>query len=59
MIEPLIRRSVDVELGAEWTLVQLPLGALVDDSALVAAERRALDVAFQEILAKRRCPAIG
>ena len=50
MIEPFEAAGIDVVLGAERPLVQGPLGALVDQRALVARERRAVLFAFQKIL---------
>ncbi len=50
VVQPFVLFLVDVELGAEGPLVQLSLGALVDDGALVAGEGGAVLVAFEEIL---------
>ena len=54
MIDPLVIAGVDVELGAERALVELTLGALIDDRAFGAVERRAVGVALEEILADLR-----
>ena len=54
MVEPLVADRVDVALRAEGHLVELALGALIDDRALVAREGRAVLVAFEEILADLR-----
>ena len=51
MVEPFVARGIDVVLRAERPLVQRPLGALVDDGALVAGKRRAVFFAFEKILA--------
>ncbi|MNT53890.1 hypothetical protein D3C72_1910070 [compost metagenome] len=51
MVDPFVAVAVDVFLGAEGALVDLALGALVDDGTLRARERRGLCVVFQEVLA--------
>ena len=51
MVEPLEAAGIDVVLRAERPLVQGPLGALIDERALVAGERRAVFFAFEKILA--------
>ena len=50
VVDPLILRGVDVELGAERRLVDHCLGALVHQRALVAVERPAVEVALDEVL---------
>jgi hypothetical protein len=66
--DPLVAGRVEVELSAVRNLVQLVLGALVHDAALIAGERPRLGVAFDDVLAqlrpdkleeKRRLPRIG
>src|SRR5271170_2752271 len=54
MAQPLIALGVDVELRAERALVELHLGALINDRPLVAAERQPVLLAFEEILAQFR-----
>src|SRR5579872_80811 len=54
MTQPFVTLSVDVELRAERPLVELQLGALIDDRAFVAAERQSVLFAFEEILAQLR-----
>src|SRR5271170_1784569 len=54
MAQPLIALGVDVELRAEGALVELHLGALIDDRPLVAAERQPVLLALEEILAQFR-----
>ncbi len=51
MLHPLVVGLVDIELGAEGPLVERLLGALIDDSALIAREGSAIIVGFEEILA--------
>ena len=50
MAQPLVALGVDVELRAERPLVELHLGALIDDGALIARERQAVGLALEEIL---------
>ena len=50
MAQPLVALRVDVELRAERPLVELHLGALVDDGALVARKRQTVGLALEEIL---------
>src|SRR4029453_11436399 len=50
VMHPLIALAIDVLLGAEWTLVELHLGALIDHRADVARERHAVLLALEEIL---------
>ena len=54
MVQPLVVRLVDIVLGAERALVERPLGALVDDRALVAREGHAVLVVLEEVLAHLR-----
>jgi hypothetical protein len=54
MGEPFEIFGIDVELGAKWSFVELPLGALIDDRPLAAVEGRAVNFAFQKILADFR-----
>ncbi|MNV49332.1 hypothetical protein D3C71_1412830 [compost metagenome] len=51
MVDPFIAVAVDVFLRAERALVDFALGALVNDGALRARERRRMRIVFQEILA--------
>src|SRR5690606_24004237 len=51
MVDPLVARSVLVELRPEGPLVGFALGALVDERALLARERRMVVVALDEVLA--------
>ena len=50
MGDPFIARIVDPLAGAEGPLVLDPLGALVDERALVAGERLFVLVAFDQVL---------
>ena len=54
MVQPFEAGGVDVVLRTERPFVQGALGALIDDGALVAGERRAVLFAFQKILADLR-----
>ena len=58
MGEPLIARIVDPFAGAEGALVLHPLGALVDQRALVARERLLVLVVLDQILADFRPDAL-
>ncbi|MEY9593000.1 hypothetical protein ABIA06_005291 [Bradyrhizobium yuanmingense] len=49
-MHPLVALAIDVLLGAERTLVELHLGALIDHRAGVARERHAVLLALEEIL---------
>ena len=51
MVDPLVVRFVEVELGAEGTLVQRLLRTLVDDRTLRAREGQFLRIGLDEILA--------
>src|SRR5262249_11791266 len=51
VMQPLRAVRVDIVLGAERSLVEHVLGALIDDRTLVAAERLALFLVLEEILA--------
>ena len=51
VIDPLVARGSLIELRAERPLVGIALGALIDDRALLARERRLLVVALEEVLA--------
>ena len=51
MVDPLKPYCVGIKLGPERTLVEHIFGALIDDRALLARERRGLGVALDEILA--------
>ena len=50
MVHPLVAFLIDVLLGAERSLVEIHLGALIDQGAGVAAERFAVLVALEEVL---------
>ncbi len=50
MVHPLVAFLVDVLLGAERALVELHLGALIDQRAGIAGERHAVLLALEEIL---------
>ena len=50
MMQPLVAAGIDVVLRAERPLVQSPLGALIDQRALVARKRRAVFFALEKIL---------
>ena len=50
MVYPFVAFLVDVLLGAERPLVELHLGALIDQRAGVARERHAVLLALEEIL---------
>src|SRR3546814_6710598 len=54
MRRPLIFARIDVEFGAEGMRVLLPLGARVDERALVMAERATVEIALDEIRAHER-----
>src|SRR3546814_2190688 len=54
MRQPLIFARIDVEFGAEGMRVLLPLGARVDERALVMAERATVEIALDEIRAHER-----
>src|SRR5579862_6874060 len=54
MAQPLVTLRINVELRAQGPLVELHLGALIDDRALVAAERQTVLLALEEILAHFR-----
>ena len=54
MVHPLVAVGIDVVVGAEGPLVELHLGALIDDRALVAAERQPVLLVFEEILPRLR-----
>src|SRR5206468_4294911 len=51
MMQPFIMIAVNVVMGAEGARVELLLGALIDDGALVAREGRAVLLSLEEILA--------
>ena len=51
MMQPLIMIAVNVVMGAEGARVELLLGALIDEGALVAREGRAVLLSLEEILA--------
>src|SRR6476646_11016971 len=51
MMQPLIMIAVNVVMGAEGARVELLLGALIDEGALVAREGRAVPLSLEEILA--------
>jgi hypothetical protein len=50
MAQPFVAVGIDVVLGSERTLVEVELGALIDDGALVAAKRHAVLLALEEVL---------
>ena len=50
MIKPFETRFVNIEFGSEGDFVELTLGALIYDCALVATKRGTIHVAFDEIL---------
>jgi hypothetical protein len=50
MRDPFVARLVDIVFGAEGALVELALGALVGERALVARERAAVLLALEEVL---------
>src|SRR5256714_7471195 len=50
MVYPFVAFLVDVLLGAERPLVELHLGALIDERAGVAGERHAVLLALEEVL---------
>ena len=54
MMQPLVMIAIDVVMGAERPRVELLLGALIDEGALVAREGRAVLLRLEEILAKLR-----
>src|SRR5690606_18290517 len=54
MVDPFVALAIHIFAGAEWTLVDFLLGALVNDRALCARERRGLRIVFQKILADLR-----
>ena len=54
VVDPLVADRADVHLGAERSLVGLALGALIDQRALLARERRRLAIALDEVLAHLR-----
>src|SRR3546814_7403355 len=54
MRQPHIFARIDVEFGAEGMRVLLPLGARVDERALVMAERATVEIALDEIRAHER-----
>src|SRR5437588_8453675 len=49
MVDPFIAVGVDIELSAERALVELLLGALIDDRTLVTRKRIRFGIVFQEI----------
>ena len=51
MMQPLVMIAIDVVMGAERPRVELLLGALIDEGALVAREGRAVLLSLEEILA--------
>ena len=54
MGEPFIALPIDILLGAEGAALELALRAGVDHAALAAVEGRAIQIAFEEILADFR-----
>jgi hypothetical protein len=54
MVDPFVAGAPDVDLGPERPVVRFALGALVDQRALRARERRRLLVALDEVLAQFR-----
>ena len=48
--QPLIVAAIDIDLRAERPLVELALGALVDDGPRRTVERHAVEIAFEKIL---------
>src|SRR5690606_4807370 len=54
MVDPFVALAIDILACAERALVDFLLGALVDDRALRARERRGLRIVFQEVLADLR-----
>src|SRR5205823_185162 len=50
MMHPFVTLAIDVLLGSERPLVELHLGALIDQSAGVAGERHAVLLALEEVL---------
>src|SRR5438034_3634042 len=50
MMHPFVTLAIDVLLGTERPLVELHLGALIDQSAGVAGERHAVLLALEEVL---------
>ena len=50
MVDPLVMVLIDIELGAKRPLVDLLLGALVDEGALHPGKRRFVPVIFEKIL---------
>ena len=51
-MQALIMIAVNVVMGAEWAGVELLLGALIDEGALVAREGGAVLLRLEEILAE-------
>ncbi len=51
MVQPLVAAFIDIVLRAERTLIEILLGALVDDGSLVARKRRAVLVRLEKVLA--------
>ena len=50
MMHPFVTLAIDVFLGAERPLVELHLGALIDQRAGIAGERHAVLLALEEVL---------
>ena len=58
VVHPLVFVAVDVVLRAEGALVELVLGALIDDRPLVAREWHAFLVRLEEVLAHLRADVL-
>jgi hypothetical protein len=54
MVDPFEAVAVEILLGSERALVELPLGALIGHRTLGTIERHAIGIAFEEILADLR-----
>jgi hypothetical protein len=54
MVDPLVLRGVDIELGAERALVEHVLRALIGNRTLHVRERHLFVVGFDDILAQHR-----
>jgi hypothetical protein len=50
MIDPLEIAGMNVLQGTEGSLVEVALGALIDDGALRAIKRYTVNIAFQKML---------
>ena len=54
MVDPFMADAIDIQQGAEGTQAFDPLGAAIDQCALLARERSFLVIAFEKILADFR-----